>query len=158
MNVNADAKKIASEHYDEALAAGDFSLADVIEEVNKDLVARMVDGDRSVVVQMVWMLARQAVEMIDKARTTSDEATLFDALERPVKLGEGQRLAYGFMTTQNWVTHLGYVAENAAKVNAAAARENYRFAALAPFFTDNTVTTERALALWRAANPGRDLP
>ena len=156
-NVTTDVRKLAADHYDIALAAGSFNVADIIDNLTTDLVERMADGDQSVTVALISLAARQAVDAIDKARAVEEQESLFGALDRPIKLGDGERLAYRFLTAQGWSKHLGHVGDNAAKVNASAARENRRFAALATYLV-GAKTTEQALVMWQTANPGKDLP
>lgn len=158
-DVRKELRKLAADHYDEAAAIGErFTINAVAESLTEDLVLRLSDTDRSVTRDLLALLAHLAVERVDKSRTAIDAAqgSLLEALDQPIALDEGERLSRRRMTAQDWTTHLGHVASNAARVNASAARENARFAALAPYLTGDT-TTEQAIAAWQVDNPGEEL-
>lgn len=143
----------AADLYDDHLDRGEpFTVADVTAALAEELVG--TDDLRF----LAYLAADSAIQAVDKQRTTAPpQASLFDVLDQAVAVSDGQRVARRNMTALDWSAHLGHVAENAARINASAARENQRFAALAPYLRGD-VTTEQALKAWQQDNPGRDLP
>lgn len=151
-------RKLAIELYEKALADGDrFTLAELIERLIADLVSRWSSEDRSVLAELIEISAREAVEYVDKQRTKPPEqATLSDDLDRAIKVGDAERRVRRRMGNREWSQHLAYVNDNAAKVTAAAARENQRYAALAPYL-ESGMDTEQAFAAWQSDHPDKVL-
>lgn len=143
----------AADLYDDHLDRGEpFTVADLTALLAEEL------ADSDDLRHLAYLAADSAVQAVDAQRTKAEpQASLFDLLDQAVAVGNGQRLARRNMTALDWSAHLQHVAENAARVNASAARENQRFAELAPYLT-NDATTEQAIKAWQQANPGRDLP
>lgn len=142
----------AADLYDDLLDRGEpFTVLDVTEA----LATELSNGDD--LGRLAYLAADSAVQSVDKQRTTAPPQTsLFDLLDQAVPVAFGQRVARRSMRMDDWTAHLTHVADNAARVNASAARENQRFTELAPYLA-NDATTEQAIKAWQAANPGRDL-
>ncbi len=84
-------------------------------------------------------------------------ADLTDASDgQAIAIGDGQRISRRNMTNGHWSAHLAHGGENAAGVNASAARENRRYVALSPYLATG-LDTEQAMKAWQAANPGQVL-
>lgn len=147
-------RKLAVELYEEALADGRaFTLEELIERLIDDLAARWTTDDRSVLAELLEISAREAVEYVDKRRTMpSEQPTLSEDLDRAIKVGGSVRRIRRRMDAQNWANHMAYVIENAARVNAAAGREQRRYSALLPYLTSG-MDTEAALAAWQGDHP-----
>lgn len=158
-DLNREIRKLAAEHYDTAAGTGKhYLLTDVEKELVADLTKRYQTGTRSIVSDLIVAAAHAAVLRVDESRTAPEpQATLLDSMAQPVAVADRQRIVRRSMTAADWAAHLGHVADNAARVNASAAKENKRFSALAAYLTGDT-TTEAAFAEWQAANPGAELP
>lgn len=152
-------RKLAAELYDKALAEGEhFTVAELSERLVTDLMRRFADNGRNAVRDLIEISARHAVGYIDKQRTKPNEqAALFDDLDSAIAVGESARRARRRMNNGDWVRHLTYIADNAARVNARAARESRRYSALAPYLMQG-VDTEAALIAWQADHPEEVLP
>lgn len=151
-------RKLAIELYERALADGShFTLDDLIDRLIGDLTQRWSNEDRSVLAELLEISAREAVEYVDRQRTKpTEQPTLGDDLDRAIPVGEALRRVRRRMGSRDWAAHLAFVNGNAARVNAAAARENQRFAALATYL-ESGMDTEQALAAWQADNPNKVL-
>lgn len=139
--------------YDRALDAGKpFTLGDLTEALTVELL-----DDEHDLSELVALAADQAFRRVDKDRTAAaPQSSLFDMLDQAVPIDAGRRLSRRAMRLPDWIAHLGHVADNAARVNGSAARENRRFTALAPFLVGET-TTEAAMKAWQEAHPGEVL-
>lgn len=151
-------RKLAAELYQRAATETDeFELEELVQELLDDLNRRYTDGGDNVIADLVEIIAREAIAAVDKTNTRpTEQPTLSADLDSVVKVGDGRRRARRYMDNQNWVTHLGYIADNAARVNERAARENRRYAALAPYLAQG-MNTEAALAAWMADHPEQEL-
>lgn len=140
--------------YDRALDAGiPFGVADLTESLVADLLE-----DEHDLTELVSLAADTAVRKVDKDRTNNrPDATLFDSLDQAVPVAGGMRVARRAMRMLDWTAHLEHVADNAARVNHSAAKENRRFSALAPYLS-NGASTEDAIKAWQEAHPGELLP
>jgi hypothetical protein len=148
--------EIAASFYDAALdrasSGTPLDLDDLKEKVAVALTADALAED------ILRHAASSAVDSVDKSRTMPPQSdSLFDSLDQSVPVAPKQRLLRRQMRLPDWTAHLGYVSENAARVNASAARENRRFTALAPFLAEG-VPTDEAVKAWQEANPGQVLP
>lgn len=152
-------RKLAIELYEEALATGQhFNLDDLIHRLIADLTARWTTDDHSVLGELVEISARKAVEYVDEQRTRpAEQPTLSEDLDRPIKVGAGQRRLRRRMDGADWAQHMAHVNDNAARVNNAAGRENRRYAALVPYLARG-LDTEQALRAWQADHPDEVLP
>lgn len=157
--VEREIRKLAADLYDKALVDGDrFSVAVLAERLHADLLARFASGGRNAVADLVELTARHAVEYVDRQRTKpTEQPTLLGDLDAAVVVGESTRRSRRHMDNGDWVRHLTYIADNAARVNARAAKENKRYAALAPYLTQG-LDTEGALRAWQVDHPEEVLP
>lgn len=151
-------RKLAIELYDQALAAGrGFEIEELVERLIADLVERWSSEDRSVLAELLEISAREAIQYVDKQRTKpTEQPTLGEDLDRSIKVGGSVRIVRRRMAAQDWARHMGFVNDNAGRVNQAAGRENRRYAALLPYLTQG-MDTEAALAAWQSANPDQVL-
>lgn len=151
-------KKRAAEAYDLAVQRGDyFDCESLAEELVTELLADL-DDDGSIFADLMAAAARTAVNSVDASRRVAPpQADLFDSMDQPVAVGGGRRIVRRSMGVKDWIDHLAYIGDNVARVNAAAAKENSRFSALAAYLADG-MDTEAAAAAWAEANPGELLP
>lgn len=147
-------RKLAVELYEQALEDGeDFDLADLVERLIADLMTRYTADDRSVVRELIEITARDAVKYVDGERTKpTEQPTLLDDLDRSIPVGPSTRRVRRHMKAAHWAIHLAYVNANAARVNAAAAKENRWYAELASYLASG-MDTEQAVAAWQADHP-----
>jgi hypothetical protein len=82
---------------------------------------------------------------------------LADDLDTAVAIDDSTRWVRRRMDMTDWAKHLGYISDNAARVNARVLKENRRYAALAPYLGAG-MDTEAALAAWQGDHPGEVLP
>lgn len=75
------------------------------------------------------------------------------ALDGYWKLGGANRVLIRLATFTEYQQHLGYVADNAAKVNAAAAKKQQEAARLSPYFTTALTTVAEAVAAYFHDHP-----
>lgn len=151
-------RKLAAERYEKTAAQGDeFDLDEMIDELIIDLLARFAEDSGGVVAELIRISARDAVRSVDKEQTKPTmQPTLSAELDHVIPVGDGRRRERRSMDHQNWATHLGYIADNAARVNERAGKENKRYAALAPYLMQGK-NTEGALHAWSADNPEQEL-
>lgn len=151
-------RKLAAELYEKAAAEGDeFDLDELISQLIADLIERFAEGG-GIVADLIEISARSAVAAIDQQQTKpTEQPSLIADLDSVIAVGEAKRRARRYMDNVNWVTHLSFIADNAARVNARAAKENKRYAALAPYLMQG-MDTEAALRAWMADNPEQELP
>lgn len=155
-HVDREIRKLAAELYDEAIAKGArFTLAELIEELSELLRSRLAENALD---NLILSAASAAIEKVDQARTRPQpQASLLDDLDQPVAIGGGSRVARRAMRNDDWSVHLAHVSENASRVNASAAKEYARHAALGPYLAGG-MDTEAAIAAWQADHPGQQLP
>ncbi len=155
-HVDREIRKLAAELYDEAVAKGvRFTVAELVEELTELLRARLAE---SALDNLIQQAASAAIEKVDQARTRPQpQASLLDGLDQPVSIGGGSRVARRAMRNDDWSVHLAHVSENASRVNASAAKEYARHAALGPYLAAG-MDTEAAIAAWQAEHPGEVLP
>lgn len=100
------------------------------------------------------------VRMVDDAkqqRANDAQLSLWDSapqfLDGFWSTGGGDRVRVRKATWTDLQLHLREVSENAARVNAAAARKQRLAAEITPYFVTALTTYEDALAAWKQANP-----
>jgi hypothetical protein len=148
--------EIAARFYDNALDRASSGAPVDIDLVKEQVAAAL--SDNALAEDILKHAASSAVDSVDKTRTMPPQSeSLFDSLDQAVPVAPKQRLLRRQMLLADWTAHLGYVSENAARVNASAARENRRFTALAPFLAEG-VSTDAAVKAWQEAHPGEVLP
>jgi hypothetical protein len=152
-------RKLAIELYEKALADGaEFALPDLLAQLIEDLIARFADDEHSAIRDLIEISARAAVDYVDRQRTKpSEQPTLGDDLDAAIAVGDSARRVRRRMDMTDWAKHLGYIGDNAARVNARAAKENRRYAALAAYLGAG-MDTEAALAAWQGDHPDEVLP
>lgn len=152
-------RKLAVELYEEALSEGrHFTLDELIDRLIADLTERWTTDDHSILGELVQISARRAVEYVDEQRTKpTEQPTLDGDLDRSVPVGGKQRRIRRRMDNADWAYHMTFVNDNAARVNTAAGREQWRYAALLPYLTQG-MDTEAALAAWQGDHPDEVLP
>lgn len=148
-------RKIAAECYERVLreAGGRCDKEDVRDAIVAEILAQGI-GDDIVDDFVDGLLATE-----DARRTKSTEAgqlNLFTeedaSLDEVLALGGGERVMKRYATRADWYANLALRARNVAQVTAAFTRAQEQIARLMPYLTDETVTTEEALRLWRADN------
>lgn len=157
-HVEREILKLAVELYEEALRIGaHFTVAELAEQLAEALASRWAD-DQSVTQDLIVAHAHATMAKVDRQRLRADtQLALIDDLDRPIPVDGGQRIARRRMRDRDWITHLTNVSDNASRVNASAAKEYARHAALAPHLAAG-VDTETAITEWLAANPNGVLP
>lgn len=157
-HITREIRKRAAEAYDLAVETGErFDCEALIDVLVADLLTD-IDDDGSIFADLVAGAARAAVDSVDKSRRIlPPQAALFDSMDQPVAVGGGKRIARRAMEMVDWTEHLAHVGDNVSRVNAASAKENARFSALATYLGTG-MDTEAAAAAWSAANPGAVLP
>lgn len=149
--------KLATEKYGLALTGGaHFEVNDLAEELDVELADRFAEQD-SVARDLLTSAVHACMRRVDRERTKFDtQLALVDDLDRPIPVSRGRRIARRRMGMEDWLSHLAHVSENASRVNASAARESSRFAALSPYLADRD--TESAIRAWQADYPDEVLP
>lgn len=157
-HVHKELKKLAAEAYDAAVERPDhFTVDELTEQFTSDLLRRL-DDETGVIHDLITFTARSMIDQIDKNRTRADpQESLLDCLDRPVAIGGGERVARRHMRDLDWAAHMAHVNGNAARVTAAASKENARYSALLPYLSTG-VTTADAVAGWQADHPDEVLP
>lgn len=157
-HVHKELKKLAAEAYDTALERPDhFTVDELTDRFTTDLLERL-DDETGVIYDLITYTARSMIEQIDKNRTRPDpQDSLLDCLDRPVAIGGGERVARRHMRDMDWAAHMANVNGNAARVTAAASKENARYSALLPYLSTG-VTTIDAVAAWQVDHPDEVLP
>lgn len=147
--------EIAARLYDAALDRANSGTPLDLDTLKEQVAAAL--ADESLTDEIIRHAASNAVERIDTSRTMPPQSdSLFDSLDQSVPVAPKRRLLRRHMRLGDWTAHLGYVGENAARVNASAAKENRRFTALAPFLAEG-VSTDEANKAWQEAHPGEVL-
>lgn len=151
-------RKLAIELYEQAIAAGtEVDLAELGDRLIAELAQRFTSEDRSIIAELIEISARDAIKSVDSERTKPvEQPTLMDDLDRPIPIGKALRRIRRRMNAENWAKHMAYVNENAAKVNAAAGKENHRYASLLPYLAQG-MDTEASLTAWQADHPEKVL-
>jgi len=141
--------KLAVELYDKAAVSGSrFNPAELVDELYIDLVSRFAQ-ERSATDDLIRIAADKAIRSVDRSRTKPvEQGSLADDLDRVLPVGESNRRARRHMDNVDWTNHIAHVTDNAARVNAAAAREQRRYAELSSFLAAG-MDTEAALAAWQ---------
>lgn len=157
-HIEREILKLAVELYEKALAEGKrFTVFDLAEQLSAVLLERFAE-ENSVVRELIVMTAHSTMKRVDKDRMKPDpQLSLLDDLDRPVPVDDAQRVARRHMRSTDWTAHLEHVSANAARVNAAAAKEYARYRALAPYLAEG-MNTEEAVAAWREYHEGEVLP
>ena len=150
--------KLAIEAYDGALERGGrFSIVAVGDRLYAEQVDRYSE-DHSVGRDLLRIAIHDAIRKVDRQRAKlAPQATLFNDLDRPIPVGQAERIARRHMFLPDWAVHLAFVGDNAANVNAGAARENRRFTALSPYLSQG-MNTEASVNAWQIDHPDGELP
>lgn len=145
--------KLAIDLYDAAAETGDhFTTAELVDQLYDDLVRRFGD-EQSAVDDLIRIAADKAIKRVDRERTKPvEQPSLGEDLDRVLPVGKAQRRIRRRMDGSDWAAHLALVADNAARVNAAAAKEQKRYAELSPYLARG-LDTEDALAAWQVEHP-----
>lgn len=150
--------KLASEKYQQALEAGThFNVSDIADQLDTELAERFAEQD-SVAGDLLTSAVHACMRRVDRERTKFDaQLALVNDLDRPVPISRGERIARRRMRNEDWAAHLQHIGENAARVNASAAKENARYAALASYLAEGMVT-DQAIVAWQYDHPDDVLP
>lgn len=140
-------RKLLREHYETAVSTGaDFDLHAVIAAATADpaieLLAAATHAEACI----------RGIRAIDNDRRKRDEAALFGDDDQVVALPSGKRRRKGSCGIKEVGQHLGYVSENAAKVNVAAAREHHEAGLLMPYLAGGLLW-EQAKVAYAADHP-----
>jgi hypothetical protein len=134
-------RKIAAELYDQSVGSGDrFDLSAVMDQVERTSAARTLTS------QLLRTAIEHAVKAVDEQRRDRSDAQgqLFGDLERVLAIGDGVRRRKGSCDADDYAKHITIVIDNAAKVTAAAAKEQREYSLLLPFFAQG-LTVEQAV-------------
>lgn len=141
-------RKLLREHYETAVASGtDFDLDDVV-------AAAMADPGIAALEQAIHAEAcRSGIKSIDdNRRKRDDQLTLFGDPDQVVALPDNKRRRKGSCGVREITEHLAFVTTNAAKVNAAVAREQREAGMLMPYMAGGALW-EEAMAAYAADHP-----
>lgn len=151
-------EKLGIEVYDGLLERDEpFTVMQAAEKLDWLVLERFGD-DHSVGRELLSTVAHQTIQKIDRSRTKpAPQESLFSGLDRSIPVAEAKRIARRYMRFPDWAEHLAHVGDNAANVNASAAKENHRFSALSPYLSQG-MNTEAAINAWQVDHPDDELP